>query len=292
MIGDTFSKVAVLLAAYNGERWLLEQVESILHQEYVNPTIFISLDLSDDESLALCQKLAEQNVNIELLSYGERFGGAGKNFFRLIRDVDFSEFDYVAFADQDDMWLPDKLFTAIDAIQKNNRDAYSSDVTAFWENGREEVIVKSQPQTNFDYLFEAAGPGCTYVLTFSSLLRFKQFLLDNPKADDFKLHDWLIYAFYRRQGFKWLISDQPKMRYRQHANNQVGFNKGFKAYKTRISQVLDKRYRMEVEKLIDLLGVPTEFTFQRNYLIKNFNELRRRKRDAYVLLVLNLLGWF
>jgi len=76
-------------------------------------------------------------------------------------------------------------------------DAYSSDVTAFWEDGREEVIVKSQPQTKYDYLFEAAGPGCTYVLTAFSLSQFKQFLLDNPKADDFKLHDWPIYAFYR-----------------------------------------------------------------------------------------------
>jgi len=49
---------------------------------------------------------------------------------------------------------------------------------------------------------------------------------------------------------------------------------------------------MEVGKLIDLLNIPSEFKFQHSYLIKDFSELRRRQRDAYVLLVFNLLGWF
>lgn len=115
-------KVAILLAAYNGEKWLVDQVESILHQTDLAPTIFISLDLSDDDSLALCEKLAEQNSNIQLLPYGERFGGAGKNFYRLIRDVDFSDFDYVALSDQDDIWLSNKLSHAAAMMQAHSVD--------------------------------------------------------------------------------------------------------------------------------------------------------------------------
>jgi rhamnosyltransferase len=184
------------------------------------------------------------------------------------------------------------LHNAVSLIRKKSLDAYSSDVLAFWEDGREEVIVKSQPQKQFDFIFEAAGPGCTYVLTTGSLVKFKEFLVANSAADDFKLHDWLIYAFYRKQGLKWLIDDKPLMRYRQHANNQVGFNKGWKAYKTRIAQVRDKRYRAEVEKLLDLLSCPDGFKFSRSFLIFNFSKLRRRARDAYVLLAFNILGWF
>ncbi|MBD3768445.1 MAG: hypothetical protein IE928_10990, partial [Gammaproteobacteria bacterium] len=181
---------------------------------------------------------------------------------------------------------------AVSQIRQGSLDAYSSNVLAFWEDGREEVIIKSQAQKQFDYIFEAAGPGCTYVLTVDSFLSFKVFLHDNKATDDFKLHDWLIYAFYRKHGFKWFIDDEANMRYRQHANNQVGFNKGLKAYKTRVAQIRDKRFRREVEKLLGLLGYPEGFSLKRYFLILNFSKLRRRKRDAYVLLAFNLLGWF
>jgi len=289
---ETTPKIAVLLAAYNGIQWIEEQVNTILNQSNVDVTIFMSVDLSTDGTYEWCQVLQEQNSKVVVLPYGERFGGAGKNFYRLIRDVDFSSFDYVSLADQDDIWLSDKLIHAINQIQQKSLDAYSSDVIAFWEDGREEVIKKSQPQKQFDYIFEAAGPGCTYVLTVDSFLKFKAFLVGNSLAGDFKLHDWLIYAFYRKNGLKWFIDDEASMRYRQHANNQVGFNKGLKAYKTRVAHVRDKRFRREVEKLLGLLGYPEGFSLNRYSLILNFSKLRRRRRDAYVLLAFNLLSWF
>lgn len=273
-------------------QWIAEQIDSILNQENVDVTIFISVDLSTDATFEWCKKLESNNSKVKVLLYGERFGGAGKNFYRLIRDVDFSGFDYVSLADQDDIWLSNKLSHAITQIQQKLLDAYSSDVIAFWEDGREEVIKKSQPQKEFDFIFEAAGPGCTYVLTVDSFLSFKAFLISNSAADEFKLHDWLIYGFYRSQGLKWFIDSKPLMRYRQHANNQVGFNKGLKAYKARTAQVRDKRFRREVEKLVGLFGHPEDFSLKRNFLILNFSKLRRRKRDAYVLLAFNLLGWF
>jgi rhamnosyltransferase len=289
---ETPPKIAILLAAYNGTQWIEEQVTSIIEQKDVDVTLFISVDLSTDDTHSWCLQLAERDSRVKVLPYGERFGGAGKNFYRLIRDVDFEEFDYVSLADQDDIWLPNKLLHAVSMIREKSLDAYSSDVLAFWEDRREEVIVKSQPQKPFDYIFEAAGPGCSYVLTVASFLKFKTFLVNNNLAYDFRLHDWLIYAFYRKHGLKWFIDDEPLMRYRQHANNQVGFNKGWKAYKTRISQVRDKRFRGEVEKLLDLLGCPDGFKLSRGFLIFNFYKLRRRARDAYVLLAFNILGWF
>ncbi len=289
---ETIPKVAILLAAYNGMQWIEEQVASILSQKNVDITLFISVDISDDETYNWCKIKEKSASNIFVLPYGERFGCAGKNFYRLIKDAKFSGIDYVSLSDQDDIWLPEKLCSAIATLREKGCDAYSSDVVAFWNNGRTERVVKSQPQRKYDYLFEAAGPGCTYVLTVSSFVRFKQFLENNPNACHFKLHDWLIYAFYRHSGLCWLISDKPLMWYRQHENNQVGFNKGFKAYKSRLRQVKQKNYRNEVAKLVSLLGLDNEIKLDKYFFIANFRESRRRIRDAYALLVFSLVGWF
>ncbi len=86
--------VAVLLAAYNGMCWIEAQLSSILAQQGVNVCVFISVDPSSDETLAWCHKYARKDNRVVVLADdGERFGGAAKNFFRLIRDVDFRGFD-------------------------------------------------------------------------------------------------------------------------------------------------------------------------------------------------------
>ena len=67
--------------------------------------IYVSVDLSTDNTIEIIRKYQMYESRIKLLKYGERYGGAAKNFFRLIRDVDFFKYDYVAFSDQDDIWL-------------------------------------------------------------------------------------------------------------------------------------------------------------------------------------------
>ncbi|HAT7643703.1 TPA: glycosyltransferase, partial [Enterobacter asburiae] len=82
----THVNVAVLLAAYNGSKWVKQQIDSILKQSHVNVHIYISVDKSDDDTFELCKAYAEQDHRLTVLDYGERFGGAGPNFYRLIRD--------------------------------------------------------------------------------------------------------------------------------------------------------------------------------------------------------------
>lgn len=285
-------KVAVLLAAYNGKEWIGEQIRTIFNQVDVDITVFISVDLSTDDTYEWCIRLSKLDKRVFVLPYGTCFGGAGKNFYRLIREVDFSSYDYVSLADQDDVWLENKLISAISIIREKSVNGYSSNVLAFWLDGREQLIIKSQPQKQFDFLFEAGGPGCTYVLTKNSFEKFKNFLINEPSAENFKLHDWLIYAFYRAHNLGWFIDNIPYMRYRQHEKNQVGFNKGFKAYVSRFEQVKDRLFREEVLKLLTLLGLPIGFRFNRMFLILNFNKLRRRRRDIFILLGFNILGLF
>ncbi len=287
--------VVVLLAAFNGEKFIRHQLDTILAQEGVDVTIFISIDSSDDSTVNICQEYETLYSNVNILELGYCFGGAAKNFFRLIRDVDFSGYDFVAFSDQDDVWLGKKLSHACEVIISNKLDAYSSDVIAFWPDGREKLVKKSYPQKQFDYFFEAAGPGCSYVLKRDALQKFKNFLNKNwTEVNQVALHDWIIYAFCRSNNMQWHIDDLPLMCYRQHNSNQVGFNSGLKAYSKRISMVKDKWYRTEVEKIVSLVDVNSDsgFRLERWYLIQNFWQLRRRPRDAFALLAMLFVGVF
>ena len=270
-------------------QWIEEQIDSILNQRNADVKIFISVDLSIDGTYEWCQDLQKRNPRVVVLPYGERFGGAAKNFFRLIRDVDFSDFDFVSLADQDDIWLPNKLQHAISLIKLGGYDAVSSDVIAFWEDGREKLVKKSYPQKIYDYLFEAGGPGCTYVFKASAFLNFQNFLWKNcVYINQVAQHDWMIYAYFRHNGFNWFIDETSMMNYRQHANNDFGVNLGLKANKKRVSLIRQKWYRAEVEKISQALGSKVELSLF--FRLKNFWQLRRRARDVFLLLVMNLLG--
>ncbi len=252
-MSSVFPRVAVLLAAYNGMEWIEEQLDSILNQINVSVTVFISVDPSTDGTEARCMSYAQNHANVILLPEAGPFGGASRNFFRLIKDVDFSAFDYVAFSDQDDIWYPDKLDRATACLTSGDHDAYSSNVTAFWPDGRRMLLDKAQPQVEWDHLFEAAGPGCTYVLNRTLADAFKASLLEHwAAAQDVGLHDWYCYAFARSHGFRWLIDPTPGMDYRQHAGNQVGANTGLAALKTRLGKITNGWWPAQV-LLIDRL---------------------------------------
>ena len=236
---SVFPSVAVCLAAFNGIRWLPEQLNSILEQTGVSVTVIVSVDQSSDKTESWFDQCALADSRIVLLSHGEKFGGASRNFFRIIREVDFSEFDYVSFADQDDIWLPDKLSCAHELILSTGADAYSSNVIAFWPDGRKVLIEKSQEQVEWDFLFEAAGPGCTYVMRKELACAVQDVI--KSRWDDMQevgLHDWFAYAFARANGYRWVIDDYAGMLYRQHEKNQVGVNTGTRAFVQRARKVL------------------------------------------------------
>lgn len=232
--------VAVCLAAYNGIGWLPQQLSSILEQKGVDVTVFISVDCSLDNTEEWVDKAALDDSRIVVLPHGRKFGGAARNFFRLLHDVDFSKFDYVSFADQDDIWLPEKLLTAHNMLLATGADAYSSNVVAFWTSGRSMLIEKSQPQRRWDFLFEAAGPGCTYVMRRVLTCAIQDFLRSRwNDVQNVGLHDWFSYAYARANGYRWVIDEYPGMRYRQHEENQFGVNIGWHAYLHRARKVLN-----------------------------------------------------
>jgi len=284
---NEFSKVAVLIASYNGELWIQQQVESIINQVEVDVDIYISVDRSSDQTLDILKKLQSRHTNLILLNYGAIFGSARVNFYRLIEEVDFSLYEYVSLADQDDIWLPEKLSHAIKIIKLENCDAYSSDVIAVWENGRSKIIKKSYPQKKFDHIFESAGPGSTYLVK-KYIIEELKIILSKDKNVLAVEHDWLIYAYCRSKDYKWFIDQNSLIYYRQHLNNQYGANITIKSYIQRLKMLRNGWYFNQISTISSVMNykIPT-----RLFIIKNFLQLRRNNRDAFILLALSIFYW-
>jgi len=292
MINCILPKFAICFSAYNGVLWLSEQVASVVDQTGVEVTIFVSVDTSTDGSEEFMNQMAGTEPRIRVLPHGCHFGGAARNFFRILRDVDFSEFDYVCFSDQDDIWLPNKLLRAHEILSSTGADAYSSNVTAFWPDGRKALIEKSQPQVQWDFLFEAAGPGCTYVMRKELACAVQDVVRSRwDEVQEVGLHDWFAYAFARANGYRWVIDDVPGMLYRQHENNQVGVNAGWRAFVHRADKVLSGWGLAQSALIARLVGLNVDPFVLRwaggsrlglLYLALHAGQCRRRVRDKFI----------
>lgn len=277
-------RVAVLLAAYNGKDWIREQISSILSQSDVEVELFVSLDKSSDNTLEILEDLCKESSNINVLPYGERFGSAGRNFFRLIRDVDISAYDYVAFSDQDDLWFSDKLSKSVSTMLSHGADAYSSDVIAVWLSGRQKLIKKSEQQQECDFLFESAGPGCTYLFSANRFSEFSRFITERwEQVLQIEFHDWLAYAFFRAHRHTWIIDSQPSLMYRQHSNNQFGANASLSGFLWRLRLVSEGWYAHQVKLISSLLGLPVP---TKKFVFANYRKTRRKTSDAIFMLLI------
>lgn len=111
------SKVAILLSSYNGDVFVEDQIKSIFEQDYKDFTLYIRDDGSKPEFVAYLKSLQEKYPFV--LYEGQNLGFL-KSFMWLVRNVDDAE--YYSFADQDDVWYPDKLSTAVKWLDEHKSD--------------------------------------------------------------------------------------------------------------------------------------------------------------------------
>lgn len=304
---DGTPKITVLMATYNGDQWLSEQVESILNQRGVDVKLIVSDDMSTDGTIELLENVAKNDHRILILPSKEKFGSASKNFYRLVIDADISDCDYVAFSDQDDIWLRNKLFSLAKIANDNGADGVSSNVVAFWRDGSRALLEKSKPLRKLDFIFESAGPGSTYLMSPMLIRQARAMLIDpNANVNQVKAYDWLIYAICRSSGRKWCISSIPTVKYRQHDNNELGVNLGVNARWTRIQWLHSGRYKTEVIKISEICRQLTSDSFvqkacaviinknrfNRFTLLVFINHFKRSIEDRIILgvaIVLNIL---
>lgn len=291
-------RVLVMMATHNGIQWVDGQLKSIRDQEGVEVSILASDDSSTDGTFEYLKSAS----GVMLLEERGPHGSAGLNFFSLLLRADFAGHDFVAFSDQDDIWHPWKLARAIDCLASQSCEGYSANVTAFWEDGREALVDKAQSQREWDFLFQGAGPGCTYVMSSFLAQGLQYFLGANPRIpEEICLHDWFVYAWARSNGFAWFIDKAPVMRYRQHGANEFGVNTGLSVAKKRVEKIKSGWYRGQVVSIAMACGVDSQKFIHkvlsrtwtgRISLALHAGKFRRRYRDAFVLALISMMGWF
>lgn len=292
MSRNTFMlKTTVLLAAYNGEKWIEQQIETILNQKDVDLHLYVSVDLSTDNTHKIVCQLSQKHPEITILPYGQRFGSAAPNFYHLLLTVPLENYEYIALSDQDDIWLDGKLARAISVLETQNASGYSSNVTAFWENGRKKTIKKAYQQTKYDYLFESPGPGCTFVLKRQFVLSIREYLKLYSWINELDWHDWIIYAYARKNAYKWIIDTFSYIIYRQHRNNQLGANADMRAFLNRVKNIYSGYGINQSVKIIKFLKLENNLfvtTWLKNNKIHYLplaiqsNQCRRRKIDKII----------
>ncbi len=219
--------VDILMATYNGERYLEEQIRSIQAQTFTSWRLLISDDCSTDGTLGIIQRLAGADDRIQLVSSGTRKGGAKENFFYLMSQ---STADYVFFCDQDDVWLPDKMALSLEHMLKN---AIASKPNCLYTDL---AIVDRCLNTMYESRFAKAGvsgkdnfasllfenrlTGCT-VLVDRALLRRAMQCFD---LESVIMHDWWVGLIAVSQG-RLIRFERVTMLYRQHEANVVGEQK-------------------------------------------------------------------
>jgi glycosyltransferase involved in cell wall biosynthesis len=219
-------KVDILLATYNGEQYLREQLDSIMCQTYSNFRLLISDDCSSDSTKEILEEYVEKDKRIIVFSQ-EKNLGVVKNFEFLLKRV---ENKYFMFSDQDDIWNENKIEKSIKVIEETKSDLVYSDLevvdsslnvtySSYWKlKGFYKKIVK---YNNFESLY------LNNFITGCTMLSKKEFIdevLPLPNTSKFILHDYWI-PLILSQKHKITYIEEPLIKYRQHKNNKVGSKK-------------------------------------------------------------------
>ncbi|NCI49050.1 glycosyltransferase [Sediminibacterium roseum] len=260
------ASVAVLMATYNGERFIEQQLDSILAQEDVDVHVFVRDDHSSDQTRQLVLAYQEQTKRVLLLNDVPYQLYAAKNFMSLVKDVDISAFDYMAYCDQDDVWLPGKLSESIAKIKKEKRDCYASnllmgdaDANVIPNRSLVKKIAayllnyKRNKKMRYDFYFESASAGCTLVLNQRAAVYLKKIFTEEFERIPVRAsHDWSTYAVTRLGGFEWYIDSRSFIIYRQHSENAYGANIGRKAIGKLLKLFTSGWYRQHILMIDEL----------------------------------------
>ena len=220
-------KVLVLLATCNGEKYLRQQLDSIYAQEDVEVSIFATDDGSTDNTIAILEEY-KKNHSLTIHHHGEPHEFT-YNFIDAIFANKNTSFDYYAFSDQDDVWMKEKLSSAIEMLKKNSKNVYSSNLTIVNENLDGEALMNDdsiQRCNKYNAVFENVATGCTIVFSKAFLDLLVRYY---PK--NIYLHDYWVYllAIYTDN---YIYDSRSFIKYRQHGCNQIGDSskKGVKTY--------------------------------------------------------------
>ena len=305
--------VTVLLAVYNGEKYLKAQIDSLLNQTVKDIKIIIRDDGSTDNSPFIINEYCKKYSQIVSKLSGKATGSAKCNFAELLYNCDD---DYIMFCDQDDVWLPQKVektITAMKSAEGENRETpvlvhsdlkvVDQDLNVISNSFFEFQRLNQDSITLPKLLVQNYVTGCTVMI--NRALKQKCGKIPNECV----MHDWWLALTAQLFG-KIVCISEPLMLYRQHSGNQVGakasygialikrklatLNKVRENYNATYSQaqaILDK-YADQIEnqerKLLEIyISIPHKNKFKRIHLVRKYGfkkGTRLRVIGQYILM--------
>ncbi|HVX52773.1 MAG TPA: glycosyltransferase family 2 protein [Chitinophagaceae bacterium] len=210
-------KVAVVMATYNGEKFLKEQLDSILQQTYRNIEIIIVDDCSTDGTPGILQSYAGRNRGISIHRNKENIGYI-KNFEKAIQ---LATAEYIALCDQDDIWHPQKIEILMNNIQEASVVYCNSELIDDKGNSLNRKMTDMKNLESYDdCLAFLIGNG---VFGHAQLVRKSLAVKAIPFPEDCP-HDWVLPFIASFSGIVKFV-DEPLVKYRQHATNISGLVK-------------------------------------------------------------------
>lgn len=211
-------KLIILLSAYNGEKYIREQLDSLLAQTQKGVQILVRDDGSADGTREILADYAQKGA---LRRYAGENLGPACSFWHLLQDA--PDADYYAFCDQDDVWDKDKLEIAVSALEGADAEKpalYCGDVRVTDKDLHtlSEHMVGPAPTDYPHALLRKLAPGCTYVFNRPAGELLRRF---DAERLGIELHDWTAYQIIACFGSV-LFDPTPHMCYRQHGDNFIG----------------------------------------------------------------------
>lgn len=219
-------KIAILMATYNGEKYICQQIDSILSQTCKDWELYIHDDGSTDNTIAAVESYVEKYPNKIHLIDGKSTGGAKYNFFYMFGQV---EAPYYMTCDQDDVWLDKKIELTYDKMLtiENKADVpclvytelrvVDSELNTIADTMSGYQSLDCHKRTINQFILQNSVTGCTMMV--NRALRDK--MLRITDIDNTIMHDWwaaLVAAQFGKTGF----IDEPTILYRQHGDNSLG----------------------------------------------------------------------
>ena len=217
-------RIAILLSTYNGEKYLVPQISSLLSQKFSGTVIICVRDDGSSDKTVDILRGYEKEEKISL-SIGENLGSA-KSFLQLLKDN--PGYDYYAFCDQDDIWFNTKIQRAVDKIKNYNIPAlYSSNARLvngdLSDAGRN--VHNHCPVTNiYGLSCEGGHIGCTMVFN-KELARAA---LESGLPDNILCHDAFMSLLCVALNGALVYDEEPSLLYRRHENNATDVPRGLK----------------------------------------------------------------
>ena len=237
-------KVKVIIAHFDGNQFIKQQIDSIFAQSYKNFDLNVIDDNSDKNQLDYLLALRENfKKKINIKANPKNFGATYSFLYGLL-DHD-SKYSFYSWSDQDDVWFSEKLSRAINLISKLDQNVpvlYCSRTNLFFEQKRDTKKFSPlflKPPSFSNALMQNIGGGNTMVMNRAA----RNIILKAGYDIQVPAHDWWAYILITAVGGTIIYDTWPSLLYRQHAKNVIGANYTFIARLHRLKLLLKNEYR-------------------------------------------------